>query len=123
MSIFQAEANAATQQQQQMKQAKGDNGSNGLGAGEGGKGKGNGKDPRLFIPRDALMARANSLKKAVRSILDMTEREVDTQARVAAESHSVVPSAVSSEDPLQDSPNLSPCSSHSSLNSEEIQVH
>ncbi|KAL5005462.1 hypothetical protein ScPMuIL_018918 [Solemya velum] len=35
--------------------------------------------PAIFKPRDALMSRANSLKKAIRQIIEHTERAVDEQ--------------------------------------------
>ncbi|KAH3810599.1 hypothetical protein DPMN_138992, partial [Dreissena polymorpha] len=35
--------------------------------------------PTIFKPRDALMSRANSLKKAIRQIIEHTERAVDEQ--------------------------------------------
>ena len=69
---------------------------------------------KLFIPRDALMARANSLKKAVRSVLDMTEREIETQAEVTAEVHTLM-RPFQEEPRTSTSPNLSPYSSHSSI--------
>lgn len=61
------------------------------------------------------MARANSLKKAVLSVIDMTEKEVDTQAEVTAEVHThMLPVHEESSVP---SPNLSPYSSLSSIDS------
>ncbi|CAB4017296.1 diacylglycerol kinase delta-like, partial [Paramuricea clavata] len=36
-------------------------------------------NPKVFVPRDALMSRANSLKKALRQIIDHTEQAVDEQ--------------------------------------------
>ena len=101
--MLQDEANAATEQQQLQEEG-------GVGR-EGGKGSG-----KLFVPRDALMARANSLKKAVRNVLDMTEKEIDTQVEVTAEVHSLM-QPVSEEPAVQASPNVSPYSSLSSIDS------
>ena len=61
------------------------------------------------------MARANSLKKAMRNVIDLTEKEVEVQAQVTAE-HSAFMQPVS-EEPSQASPNLSPSSSQSSIDS------
>ena len=100
--MMQDEANAATEHQQ-------------LALREGvSKGSGD-KTSKLFIPRDALMARANSLKKAVRSVLDMTEREIETQAEVTAEVHTLMHPFQEEPPAHAISPNLSPYSSHSSI--------
>lgn len=100
--LCQDEANAATEQQQVVvgRQAEGS------------------QSGKLFIPRDALMARANSLKKAVQSVLDMTEREVDTQAEVTAEVHTLM-QPVHEEARAHTSPSPIPslCSSASSIDS------
>ena len=72
---------------------------------------------KLFVPRDALMARANSLKKAVRSVLDMTEREIDAQAEVTAEVKSLLQPVLHEESGIHTSANLSPYSSQSSIDS------
>ncbi|KAK3726917.1 hypothetical protein QZH41_016706 [Actinostola sp. cb2023] len=39
----------------------------------------NAKTQKVFVPKDALMSRANSLKKALRQIIEHTETEVDKQ--------------------------------------------
>ena len=84
---------------------------------EGGGGRGGGTGGgKLFVPRDALMARANSLKKAVHNLLDMTEKEIDSQVEVTAEVHPLMQS-VSEEPAIHASPNVSPYSSMSSIDS------
>ena len=100
----QEEANAATEQQQQ------------LGSSDGVVKGGSAGGRKTFMPRDALMARANSLKKAVRNVLDLTEKEVDAQVEVTAETHTLM-QPVHEEPGIQTSPNLSPYSSQSSIDS------
>lgn len=64
------------------------------------------------------MARANSLKKAVLNVIDMTEKEVDTQAEVTTEVHThMLPVHEESSVNTCPSPNLSPYSSLSSIDS------
>ena len=123
--VLQEEANAALEQQK----VEGDPltttgggripGGGGGGEGEGGGGGGGGESTtgKLFVPRDVLMARANSLKKAVRSVLDMTEREIESQAEVTAEVNSLLQPVLNEESEIHASPNLSPCSSQSSIDS------
>lgn len=64
------------------------------------------------------MARANSLKKAVLNVIDMTEKEVEVQEEVTAEVHThMLPVHEESLVNTCPSPNLSPYSSLSSLDS------
>nr|XP_006816467.1 PREDICTED: diacylglycerol kinase delta-like [Saccoglossus kowalevskii] len=58
---------------------------------------------KIFKPRDALMCRANSLKKAVRQIIEHTEKAVDEQNAQTQEQHALVAAAVAV---------VSPSSSH-----------
>ena len=65
------------------------------------------------------MARANSLKKAVRNVLDMTEKEIESQVEeVTAEVHTLM-QPVNEESGIHTSPNLSAYSSHSSIDSDQ----
>lgn len=84
---------------------------------EGSKGGSQANTGKLFVPRDALMARANSLKKAIHNMLDMTEKEIDAQVEVTAEVHTHM-QPVHEESAVQTSPNLSSYSSQSSIDSE-----
>lgn len=52
-----------------------------------------------FIPRKALMSRANSLKKAVETVIGLTEKVVDAQEQTTAEVHAITESSII--DPLQ----------------------
>ena len=110
---MQDEANAATEQQQQQQREQQRSVKEGSGS-ESELALSSKTTGKLFVPRDALMARANSLKKAVRSILDMTEREIETQVEVTVEVHTLM-QPVTEEHPM--SPNLSPYSSQSSIDS------
>jgi hypothetical protein len=112
------EANAATEQQQREQQQRAVREGSSESEQKQKDGRSDNKTTgKLFVPRDALMARANSLKKAVRSILDMTEREIETQAEVTAEVQTLM-CPVHEEPGSHTSPNLSPYSSHSSIDSE-----
>ena len=115
---MQDEANAATEQQQRERQQRAVREGSSESEQKQKDGRSDNKTTgKLFVPRDALMARANSLKKAVRSILDMTEREIETQAEVTAEVQTLM-CPVHEESGSHTSPNLSPYSSHSSIDSE-----
>ncbi|KXJ26244.1 Diacylglycerol kinase eta [Exaiptasia diaphana] len=54
----------------------------------------NGKNQKVFVPKDALMSRANSLKKAIKQIIEHTETEVDKQNAQTCDSTSSLAEAM-----------------------------
>jgi len=71
-------------------------------------GVGGGQKGRTFQAREALMVRANSLKKALRGVIDVTEEALDAQAQTTVEMQAITRNILPDRDGSS-----SPDSSHS----------